>query len=94
MEKRHHQPGMGMELHELVKPHYQPEMEMELHYRMEMEEPHHQLEMEMEPHYQPHDYNSSSLFQGKMVPSLSVCTLCKSNHLKSLKVLDNIEWIM
>ena len=72
MEKRHHQPGMGMELHELVKPHYQPEMEMELHYQLEMEQPHHQ----------PHDYNSSSLFQGKMVPSLSVCTLCKSNRLK------------
>ena len=77
MEKWHHQLWIGMKMHELVKPNYQPEMEMEIPEFVK------QPEMEMEQHYQRHGCNSFSLFQGKMVPSLSVCTLCKSNHLKS-----------
>ena len=40
------------------------------------------------------DCNSSSLCLGKRVPSWSVWTLCKNNHLKLLKVLGSIEWIM
>lgn len=73
--KLHYQLEMEMEPvkpHELVKPHYQREMEMETH---ELVKPHYHMEMEMEPHYQQHDYKSFSLFQGKMVPSLSACTL-------------------
>lgn len=45
-------------------------------------------------HYQRHDCNSFSLCLGKLVPSLSVYTLCKSNHLKLLKDLGSIKWIM